>query len=303
LIEQVEMHYMSEGRDAIRTADVRPWPYIHNSETLEAQRLSVSLMGRTLTLNEMDQLVVSTNAEPNAMRTMLAGRPESRIFVQAQQSFDQMLQRSSRGLNLYNYEIAAVVQPLLSGMNVATLDDAALRTMTGQFQAAIRALPEYQDLNGARQFQAMPFLAMPTVFKGFGVPVSYQAGGYHTGIDVAVSSENGEEPAIYAVDGGTVVHVGSLYCAQPDACRGGKAVVIDHGNNLYTLYSHNSEADVQVGQQVSAGQQIGRQGNEGYSFGSHLHFEVHTGAAWSGDWEKPFEGGSFVDPMEYLPKQ
>lgn len=303
LIEQVELHYMREGRDAIRDAEVRPWPYIHNAETLEAQRLAVSLMGRTLTLNEIDQLVVANNADVTAMRTVLAGRPESRLFVQAQQAFDQMLQRSARGLNLYNYEIAAVVQPLLSGINAATLDDTALRAMTTQVQAAIRALPEYQDLYGTREFGAMPLAPMPEVFKGFGVAVSYQAGGYHTGIDIAAPAENGEEPAIFAVDSGTVIHVGPLYCAQADACRGGKAVVIDHGNNLYTLYSHNSEADVQVGQQVSAGQKIGRQGNEGYSFGSHLHFEVHTGAAWSGDWEKPFEGGSFVDPMEYLPKQ
>lgn len=303
LIEQVELHYMREGRDAIRDAEVRPWPYIHNAETLEAQRLSVSLMGRTLTLNEMDHLVVSTNAEPNAMRTTLAGRPESKIFVQAQQSFDQMLQRSARGLTVHHYEVAAVVQPLLSGINIASMNDAALRSVTGQIQAAIRALPEYQDLYGTRQFQSMPFLPMPDVFKGFGVAVSYQAGGYHTGIDVTAPSENGQEPAIFAVDSGTVVHVGPLYCDQADACRGGNAVVIDHGNNLYTLYSHNSQADVQVGQQVSAGQQIGRQGNEGYSFGDHLHFEVHTGAAWSGDWEKPFEGGSFVDPMDYLPKQ
>ncbi len=303
LIEQVELHYMREGRDAIREAEVRPWPYVHNSETLEAQRLAVSLMGRTLTLNEIDQLVVANNAEINAMRTVLAGRPESRLFVQAQQAFDQMLQRSARGLNVYHYEVAGIVQPLLSGTNLATLDDTALRAMTTQVQAAIRALPEYQSLYGTQEFSAMPLAPMPVIFKGFGVPVTYQAGGYHTGIDVSAPAENGEEPAIFAVDSGTVVHVGPLYCAQADACRGGNAVVIDHGNNLYTLYSHNSEADVQVGQQVSAGQKIGRQGNEGYSYGSHLHFEVHTGAAWSGDWEKPFEGGSFVDPMEYLPKQ
>jgi murein DD-endopeptidase MepM/ murein hydrolase activator NlpD len=302
LIEQVELHYMREGREAIRNGDVRPWPYIHNTETLEAQRLAVTLMGRTLTLNEIDQLVVANNADVNAMRTVLAGRAESKLFIQAQQSFDQMLQRSARGLNLYNYEVAAIVHPLLSGINLNGLDDTALRTMTAQVQSAIRALPEYQDLYGAREFKAMPFLPMPEVFKGFGVAVSYQAGGYHTGIDITAPAENGQEPAIFAVDTGTVVHVGSLYCAQPDACRGGKAIVIDHGNNLYTLYSHNSEADVEVGQRVEAGQQIGRQGNEGYSFGSHLHFEVHTGAPWSGDWEKPFEGGSFVDPMEYLPR-
>jgi murein DD-endopeptidase MepM/ murein hydrolase activator NlpD len=78
--------------------------------------------------------------------------------------------------------------------------------------------------------------------------------------------------------------------------------VLDHGNHVYSIYSHNSEAEVQVGQQVEAGQRIGRQGNEGYSFGSHLHFEVHTGAPYTGDWQQPFDSGEFVDPSEWLPE-
>jgi hypothetical protein len=46
---------------------------------------------------------------------------------------------------------------------------------------------------------------------------------------------------------------------------------------IYTLYGHLSEIEVQVGQQVSAGQQIGRVGQAGIATGSHLHFEVRLG--------------------------
>ncbi len=302
LMGQVEMHYQREGREAMQNGDVRPWPYIHNGETLEAQRLASSMMGRTLTMTEIDGLVVSTNANVDEMRSALAARPEASLFVQAQQTYDNLMQRSSRGLRVYNHEVATIIQPLLAGYNTQTLDDTTLRMLGGKIETAVRGLSEYQTLHGVTQFKSYPFLPMPEVFKGFGVPVTYQAGGVHTGIDVTAPKVNGQEPTIYAVYAGTVVHVGSLYCDQADACRGGNAIVIDHGNNVYSLYSHNSEADVKEGERVEAGQVIGRQGNEGYSFGDHLHFEVHTGATYSGNWEQPFNGGSFVDPMQFLPK-
>lgn len=151
-------------------------------------------------------------------------------------------------------------------------------------------------------FPATPLVPMPATFKGFGVAVDYQARGKHTGIDVANPTENGQQPPIYAVGNGTVTHVGPLYCDTANACRGSKAIVIDHGGNVYSVYSHNSAATVAAGEQVAAGQEIGRQGNEGYSFGSHLHFEIHTGAPYSGNWQEPFRGGTFEDPLLWLPQ-
>ena len=46
---------------------------------------------------------------------------------------------------------------------------------------------------------------------------------------------------------------------------------------LYTLYAHLSEVEVETGQQVQAGQQIGKVGMTGVAEGSHLHFEVRLG--------------------------
>lgn len=55
----------------------------------------------------------------------------------------------------------------------------------------------------------------------------------------------------------------------------GRTVEITHGNGMMTRYAHMSRWDARVGQQVNAGEVIGRIGNTGRSTGPHLHFEVH----------------------------
>ncbi len=54
----------------------------------------------------------------------------------------------------------------------------------------------------------------------------------------------------------------------------GNVVVIRHNNGLETFYAHLSKTNVEVGQNVFAGDIVGLGGNTGHSRGSHLHFEV-----------------------------
>lgn len=57
----------------------------------------------------------------------------------------------------------------------------------------------------------------------------------------------------------------------------GNYIVIRHANGTQTLYAHNSDNIVGVGQQVQKGQVIGHVGSTGRSTGSHLHFEIRGG--------------------------
>jgi murein DD-endopeptidase MepM/ murein hydrolase activator NlpD len=90
-------------------------------------------------------------------------------------------------------------------------------------------------------------------------------GRMHQGVDLAAPHGT----PVYAVHAGTVVlsgwHAGYGY-----------AVIIDHGDGTESLYGHNSELLVSQGQEVTAGERIARVGNTGYSFGAHLHLEVHV---------------------------
>ncbi len=103
----------------------------------------------------------------------------------------------------------------------------------------------------------------------FGNRRSYNAGafkGFHTGLDYCGSVGN----PIYAPAAGVVVFAGPLTVR-------GNATMINHGWGVYTGYMHQSEIQVQVGQRVEAGQQIGLVGNTGRVTGPHLHFEVWVG--------------------------
>ena len=55
----------------------------------------------------------------------------------------------------------------------------------------------------------------------------------------------------------------------------GNYIKITHPNGTETIYGHLSRVDVQVGQAVSKGEQIGAVGSTGNSTGPHLHFEIH----------------------------
>ena len=85
----------------------------------------------------------------------------------------------------------------------------------------------------------------------------------HQGLDIGLKTGD----PIYATFDGKV----RLSKAAGDY---GNLVIIRHNNGLETYYAHLSQRDVQVGDWVVAGQQIGLGGSTGRSTGPHLHYEV-----------------------------
>jgi murein DD-endopeptidase MepM/ murein hydrolase activator NlpD len=56
----------------------------------------------------------------------------------------------------------------------------------------------------------------------------------------------------------------------------GQCVIVDHGNNVTSSYSHMSTVLVSKGQQVKPGDVLGLEGDTGWAFGVHLHFMIRV---------------------------
>ena len=108
--------------------------------------------------------------------------------------------------------------------------------------------------------------------------INDQESGRHSGLDIAAPLGT----PVMASNNGVVVLTRFLHVT-------GNTVILDHGLNLFTSYSHLDRIDVEVGQQVTKDQVIGTVGNTGFSTGPHLHWAVSI-------------GGVFVDPHLVMQK-
>ena len=108
---------------------------------------------------------------------------------------------------------------------------------------------------------------------------------FHYGTDIASS---GNVPIVAAADGYVIKsYRSSSY---------GNVVYMTHsinGQMFTTVYAHMSSILVSSGAYVSKGQQIGVMGNTGYSFGQHLHFELHQGP-WTSN------KANAINPRRYI---
>lgn len=124
-----------------------------------------------------------------------------------------------------------------------------------------------------------------TLTSGFGWRNIGAGPEFHYGVDLANKIGT---PVVAAADG-------VVFKASPLSTYG-NVIMITHsinGHTFTTVYAHLSGYNSTVGQSVKKGQVIGYMGNTGRSFGSHLHFEIHT-TAWQG------QSVGAVNPLRYI---
>ncbi len=99
----------------------------------------------------------------------------------------------------------------------------------------------------------------------FTAPYGVRFGKLHAGIDLAAP----EGMPYKAVHAGTVTAAGY---------NGGYgySVTVQNADGTEIIYAHSRRLLVKTGDVVKAGQVLGEVGNTGYSYGTHLHLEIHV---------------------------
>lgn len=154
----------------------------------------------------------------------------------------------------YGYQDLTVTD---ANLTVPAVQEAELTLLTNitsavtleNFRDAPLSIPAAAAMNGA-----------------YGTARSYNGGAissYHSGVDFAAAPGT----PIYAAAGGTVVLADTLNIR-------GNTIAIDHGRGIYTVYAHQTQFTVALGERVTTGQMIGTAGSTGRVTGPHLHWEV-----------------------------
>ena len=160
---------------------------------------------------------------------------------------------------------AATTRDLASRRQASAVQSAALQGRTEANQRAARTAVRKAAARAKAQREGKRWVkAVNTgrLSSGFGP----RWGKTHDGLDVGASSGT----PIYAMSKGRVVR--SFF----DSSFGNK-VEIEYWDGTVSWYAHMSTRLVQPGDTVMPGDMVGRVGNTGYSFGAHLHIEIHPG--------------------------
>ena len=178
----------------------------------------------------------------------------------------------TKGARVYEIRRGDTLSSLARRFDVSVAELQAMNRLRHPDQLAIGdrlLLPPGASLSSALIWPLQGF----TLTSAFG-----SRNGRHKGIDLYAAKGT----RIKAVADG-VVHFAGRQSGY------GRVVILQHDNNVRTLYAHNKKNKVKVGQRVVRGQTIATVGKSGNASGYHLHFEY-------------IRGGRALDPQLYLPR-
>jgi septal ring factor EnvC (AmiA/AmiB activator) len=202
-------------------------------------------------------------------------RDDARAALRARSSELETERREKRALLAHVRRDGARERALLGELEAAAR---ALETKLAELSAAPSPAPPPETLGFRAQRGRLRPPVAGALLRGFGrvIDAEYRTETFQKGVDFAV--EVGEP--VYAIAAGEVRFA--------DWFRGyGRMLILDHGDDYFTVMGHLDTLDVALGQRVAAGERVGSAGETGSLSGPRLYFEIR-------------HGGDAVDPAEWL---
>lgn len=199
---------------------------------------------------------------------------------QEQESLETLISEKQTEINAYENDISnkeALLREYEAEIAARNAEIKALEDAVKAEQAALEAASNPKRKYDGGMF-AWPAPSYTRISDDYGNRLHPILGvtQFHNGVDMAAP---GGSPILAAYNG-TVV-------AAAYSSSMGNYIMIDHGDNLFTIYMHASALYVSKGAEVVKGQKIAAVGTTGRSTGNHLHFSVRL-------------NGNYVNPWGYL---
>ena len=258
-----------------------PWSYLNallNAEDLSALvRLDVysqaALIDFIRVLHEVQDLKARVEKLYNTVRahtldlrakTADLEAQEATILTKQQQAFAQRLQL----INGLIADFGGLDELRKHGFDIIVRSYAGTSTrITNELTQAQQQQAQNKDVAQTGQYILKWPVEQHNITSRFGWRIhpiwGYRS--FHTGIDIGAPFG----APVTAVADGTVVDVAYMGAY-------GLAIVIDNGHSVGTVYAHLSKTQVEPGQVVHQGDQIGSVGCSGWCTGPHIHFEVRV---------------------------
>ncbi|EMM75635.1 peptidase, M23 family [Leptospira santarosai str. 2000030832] len=182
-------------------------------------------------------------------------------------STPQPTTHQSQGTGLYGGVVQNILNSAMSG--ASSLWD----RITGGRPVAHQTAPVFELDNGARlpfENQGSGYGRVRNLTRNDGTTYTSVP---HSGLDQPQASGT----PVPVVADGRVIALSRNYENNQNGGGYGAFVLVQHNNGIFTLYGHNSNVLVNIGDTVTRGQVISNVGNSGNSFGAHMHYEVRTG--------------------------
>ena len=202
---------------------------------------------------------------------------EARTDVQAEEAaLTELIEEKDKEIAAYQSDIRnqeAVIQEYEA---MIAEQDSIIRALEQAVAEERRRLLEEQNrLRYDGGMFCFPAPSMTRISEEYGNrihPITGQPQ-FHNGIDIAAP---GGSPILAAYDGRVV--------AASYSNTMGNYIMINHGDELFTIYMHCSAVYVGQGDTVVKGQKIAAVGSTGRSTGNHLHFSVRKNGSYTSPW-------------------